>query len=237
MNFPTRIGIRTGVKAAALSHIVVTGVSILYGTFGDTSTRDSLQNVSMWKDDDLVARQLIWLPQLDALVRGMYGGFGIHQHYLPRGDNPEIILKVGNEVMFEDAAAVCKGAPEVVEAFRALSFLQPELLSPPKRIEVGGMMPQHVDLRITYLLHQRYAGFLTVRSTLVVDIVLEERGRIDRKKQSSNAGITSARVVKFEERWNGVEPLNRGMFRVSRRLNGMISWMLTTLVVPTHVAN
>lgn len=222
-------GLRTGAKAAALSHILVTGMSIMYGTFGGYLERPP--QMRSGKDTDAARHLLIWLPELDGLVRDMYSGRGIHQRYLPSGDSAGTVLKVGQDILFEDAAAVCSGAGEVAEAFRALKFLRPESLSAPIRAEVGGLMPQHVDLRITYLLHQRYAGILTVRSLLVVDVAIGVRETFNKAKDISSVG-TTARVLRFEERWNGVEPLDWGPFRVSRRLNGVISWMLTSLALP-----
>ena len=38
-------------------------------------------------------------------------------------------------------------------------------------------------------------------------------------------------VTKLEERWNGTEPLGFLPFWISRRINGLISWNLTRLLI------
>ena len=67
---------------------------------------------------------------------------------------------------------------------------------------------------VVVLLHQRYFGFLAVRSTLVVDT--EDDGSI----------------ASIEERWNHAPLAELGpVLRYTRRINGILSSALTPLFV------
>ena len=128
------------------------------------------------------------------VVAGMYSGRGLSPDSCTSG------------CTFEDPAALCRGNLEVVEAFRALKATRPEHVAPP-RLHVPAGEPD----RAVVTLHQRYFGFLEVRSTLHVHF--EESGR----------------MCSIEERWNAV-PLLRPANPV-RRLNGVLSSVLTPIVI------
>ena len=106
------------------------------------------------------------------------------------------------DVVFEDPAARCSGVDEVAEAFRALRACSPESLRPPRAQARAGA--------VTVLLDQRYFGFLRVESELVVS--LDSQGKISR----------------LEERWNGAPLLGLPPVTWARRLNGMLSFALTS---------
>ena len=123
-----------------------------------------------------------------------------------------------DDVTFTDPAASCHGRAEVAEAFRALRACHPEHIQPPL---AGAKMPLDDGSSYTIQLHQRYfagARFLPmqgleVHSTLIVRVA------------------SDGRICAFEERWNGAPLFSLSPFRFARRVNGLISAMLTPLLV------
>ena len=140
------------------------------------------------------------------VVTAMYSGAGIDGAAL------------SDDAIFTDPAASCVGRAEVVEAFRALgASCSPEHVAPPLAVSQRTVSEQ---LESEFFLHQRYFkgayySGLVVRSTLVV--------------RTDNAG----RICAVEERWNGAPPLQFSAFRFARRVNGMLSAMLTPYVSRT----
>ena len=113
------------------------------------------------------------------------------------------------DVTFTDNAARCVGRSEVCEAFRALRVMKPEHVEEP-------LCVAKPDGTSEVYLHQRYklmsSGF-TIRSTLVVQTTAD------------------GRICNLEERWNGSPLLQFPAFRWVRRVNGIISSVLTPLVI------
>ena len=134
--------------------------------------------------------------QLAKTAAQMYRGGGIDAAVLSPG------------VVFEDPAVRCVGSTEVREAFRALRSCRPEALVAPRMVLEGDGSATAV-----FALHQRYLGFLEVRSTLHLHTAPD--GRISR----------------IEERWNGVPLVSAPPFVWSRRLNGMLSSALTPILM------
>ena len=62
-----------------------------------------------------------------------------------------------DHVTFEDAAVLCCGGAEVVEAFRAVRALKPEHVTAPQVCHSSSSSA-------IVLLHQRYLGCIVVRS-------------------------------------------------------------------------
>lgn len=145
-------------------------------------------------------------------VADMYGGRGISHN--ARG------VYLDESVTFEDSAAICSSRNEVQEAFRALQYIQPRSLSPPKCIDV---IPKGDSIELMYALNQQYAGRFNLFSLLVVNVQL---GQIYGTPESEFV------VTKFEERWNDIEPFGSYLFRAVRRINGVISWNVTTRLMP-----
>ena len=113
-----------------------------------------------------------------------------------------------DDVTFEDAAVLCCGGAEVVEAFRAVRALKPEHVTTPQVCYSSSSSSAIV------LLHQRYLGCIVVRSQLHV--------RLD------DAGLMRS----IEERWNG-KPLPGAAFPLHampavRRINALLSFLATT---------
>ena len=133
----------------------------------------------------------------------------VAQMYSGGGVNPRLVT---DDVKFTDPAARCQGKQEVAEAFRALRFCNPESLTSP-----WASTGQTEDGTLHFNLHQRYfAGRLPgleLRSTLVVRTAPD------------------GRVCELEERWNGASLLWWPQFRFSRRVNGMLSSLLTPLLL------
>lgn len=139
--------------------------------------------------------------QLTKVVSKMYRGGGLDA------------AACTETVTFTDPAARCEGRSEVVEAFRALRVAKPEHVDEPRAVSKA-------DGSIEVHLNQRYCGGsmllpdgFTVRSVLVV--------------QTSAA---DGRICSLEERWNGAPLLSFAAFRFSRRVNGVVSSLLTPIV-------
>jgi hypothetical protein len=112
-------------------------------------------------------------------------------------------------VVFEDPVAKCVGIAETSEAFRALRVCKPEHVSEPWIASSDGQ-------KTVVRLHQRYFGWLVVRSVLHV-------------QQEDSL------IARIEERWKGVPlvafpelPVDFPSF--CRRLNGIVSYQLTRLL-------
>ena len=121
-------------------------------------------------------------------------------------------------VTFEDPVARCCGPLEVQEAFRAIKFLEPRSISPPICVDV---QPQGESIALWYDLYQRYhlLGWTwTLHSLLVITVQL---------RQLKDAPESEFSVIKMEEYWNGIPFWNTYLFRIVRRINGMVSWQLT----------
>merc|ERR1719491_175367 len=144
-------------------------------------------------------------------VMNMYSGKGVIE---TQG------IKLASNVTFEDPAAIVSTPREIHEAFRALKISDPMCLSKPTCINV---QPKGGSIELTYYLNQRYMDALNVRSLLVVDFRL---ARI-----SGETSESVLEVTKLEERWNGTQPLSILPFWISRRINGIISWNLTRILV------
>ena len=184
---------------------------------------------------DRHAKMRAWLPQLDLLVVEAYMGHGISSRYMgppsstadgtvstdddTSDESSRTFVKLGEEATFEDAAVICSGPQEIAEAFRALRVARPEFIRHPHRIDVkqGQDGKDSAVAQVTYYMHQRYAGILTVKSLLRVTV--------------DTADSKKARIQKIVEEWNGVEPLAYYPFSLSRRINGILSWWLTSLLV------
>ena len=109
-----------------------------------------------------------------------------------------------------DPAASCRGRSEIAEAFRALAaVLKPEIVEEPLPMTSAEGEP-------AFYLHQKYKlGSMLefeLRSILIV--------RTD----------DTGRIAAMEERWNGAPLLGFAAFRFSRRVNGVLSAILTPVV-------
>jgi hypothetical protein len=120
---------------------------------------------------------------------------------------------VSEDVVFEDPVALCHGVAEVAEAFRALKKVAPVAIEVPLPVWRGTSNDiWNPSNTVVMRLRQSYMGFLTVTSSVVV--TTDDDGTITR----------------FEERWNHASllPFVAGV----RRANGLISYALTSLVIP-----
>lgn len=138
------------------------------------------------------------------VVVDMYSGKGITQPG-----------RLSQDCVFADPVAICVGREEVVETFRALKCLSPDSIASPKLVHVEPLADNVT--RFTTKLHQRYMKTLTVHSLLIVDMK-EEEGK-------------DPTIVRFEERWNNRPLLNQIPFTFVRRINGVLSFRVTALLV------
>jgi hypothetical protein len=116
------------------------------------------------------------------------------------------------DVTFSDPIVCCEGRHSAVEAFRALRYCRPQQVTPPSAA------PSADGADTVIHLHQRYFGSawfkgLEVRSTLVL------------------RRCPDGQIGSLEERWNGAPLLQFAAFRWVRRINGVISTMLTPLLL------
>jgi hypothetical protein len=133
-------------------------------------------------------------------------------------------VRLASTATFEDPAAVCRGLHEIREAFQALKSLHSMSLSPPKCINVE---PQGGTILLTYALHQQYTlpwyGSMALRSIVQVTVQLHN---IEELVESE------LRILNLQELW-GSKPLAWPylLYFPSRRLNGMLSYQLTSMIL------
>jgi len=184
----------------------VTFTSLIYSTYVDNDP--SRQGAKKLKETfDAKHYQ-----KVTNFVTDMYSGNGVIETHE---------LRLASTSTFEDPAAICCTSKEIKEAFRALEVAQPNCLSKPICISV---QPNGESIELTYHLNQLYGNFLNVRSLLVINFRL---ARMNGGEMPENY----FEVTKLEERWNGTEPLGFLPFWISRRINGLISWNLTRLLI------
>ena len=138
--------------------------------------------------------------RLDPLIEGMYSGRGAEEEI---GD-----LVLSDDVVFEDACVRCEGRSEVIEAFRALKAIQPEIIGFAEG-GCGDSRGRDYDLSEKYS-PKIFGGTFTfeIRSRLMVTM------------------NKSGQVVRIEERWNHIPLVPQlGLFR---RINGIASFYFTS---------
>eukprot|EP00978_Attheya_sp_CCMP212_P000458 scaffold907_cov55-Attheya_sp.AAC.2 len=218
--------IARGLNRLVAAHVVVSTTSVLYGAFGGSLSDEIMEAESFSHDGPWVS----WVTsQLDELVNNMYSGKGVPLHYcLPRKkDGP--ILRFDPNATFEDPAVVCLGHEEIIEAFRALKFTNPQHVSPPRLLQLAPRKNHKNAWSATYALDQRYGGLLSVQSLLVIHLdVMDETNNTE--DGTDKANHNAVLIKKIEERWNGVALLGNIVW-YSRRLNGTTSYALTSLLV------
>ena len=158
-------------------------------------------------------------------VARMYGGRGIKpRKSASHSVNAVTGVKLAPTVTFEDPAAICVSEEEVREAFRALQLLHPVSLSPPICVNVE---PKGESIDLTFRLNQQYtlpllSKKIKLGSLLKVKLQLQ---------QMRDVGLPESEflVTEMRELWYG-NPLMwpYSLFFVSRRLNGIVSYHLTS---------
>ena len=134
-------------------------------------------------------------------------------------------VKFSPTVCFQDPAAICVNEPEVLEAFRALRLLNPISLSSPICVNVK---PNGDSIRLTYRLNQQYTlplyhRTLNVKSLLSVNVKLQ---------QMQDCPESEFVITSMKEFWYGtplIQPYP--LFYIPRRLNGIISYYITSLLL------
>lgn len=203
---------RSSAKILVSTHSLLTLTSIGYGMFGEY-----LMDKKSRKRNEEEVFDANWYQMATDLVIDMYSGKGATARQHQTG-----VARLSEDVTFEDPAAICYTKEEVEEAFRALHFAHPKCLSPPKLVNV---VPMGDTIQLTYSLHQRYAvGInLNVKSLLILDVNL--------KHLPDLPYYSELEVTRIEERWNAVKPLGFA-FYVPRRINGLLSYYITSNILP-----
>eukprot|EP00980_Cylindrotheca_fusiformis_P013287 scaffold3378_cov104-Cylindrotheca_fusiformis.AAC.1 len=196
---------------AASAKLILTGLPLVHISLTMASLGLGLYGVGRSKAATTVAVESFdarHYNMVTEMVTKMYAGRGAaHTHH----------CKLAESVTFEDPAAICKSPKEVLEAFRVFEMLQPQSLDPPKCIHVE---PKGSSIALTYALHQRYRLLsVDLRSHLVLNVQL-----IPIKDLPESEFL----VLRMEERWNGIPLPNSPLFWITRRINGIVSWYLTT---------
>jgi hypothetical protein len=200
------IRVGSGVKAFLGTHVALTVTSVAHGAVGPA------QDSFLGNKKREAAFDANHYKFVTNLVCDMYSGKGA-------GACSPDHIELAEGVTFEDSAAICSGRKEVLEAFRALTVLNPESLERPVCIDVE---PKGESITLTYALNQRYFGSLDVASLLEVNVHLSP---IPNNPESKFV------LTRMEEQWNGVKPVGSLLFWIVRRINGIISWHLTTRVI------
>lgn len=193
----------TGLKAVVGTHALLTFASLTYNTYVDNDPSQDGKTNEVFDAGHY--------RNVTNMVTDMYAGKGVVE-------TQEV--RLAQNATFEDPAAICSTPNEIREAFRALRVARPSCLSRPKCIDV---LPKGESIELTYYLNQRYGGFLNLQSLLLVNFHLAR----------ADDGIPEGHfvVTKLEERWNGTRPLSALPFWISRRINGLISWNLTRILI------
>jgi hypothetical protein len=207
--------LRSGLTAAVGTQLVLTLASLGYAT-GHLGTASN--NRSLLLENKANAEEVFDAHHYDFVtefVTGIYAGRGASTS----SSHPHV--KLADTVTFEDPAARCYGPHEVQEAFRALKYLEPRSVRPPYCVDVE---PQGESIALSYALHQQYyfGGRLELQSLLVVNVQLRQRKDVPESEFL---------VLQMEEHWNGIPFWNSYLFRIVRRINGMVSWQLTKRIL------
>jgi len=202
--------LKTGAVIVVGSHIGVTLASLGYATgqFGGANAAMFLRDDGKGRREE--TRDARFFQYVTEWVTDMYAGRGIqHDH-----------VRLDDTVSFADPAAICKGPSEVIEVFRALRFLKPHSLLTPYCANVE---PKGASIILTYILHQRYMGWINLPSLLIVDVQLKQRPDMPQ---------SDFLVLKLEEQWNGVPLLKTYLNKIVRRANGFASFQLSQRLLP-----
>ena len=202
--------LRTGAVIVFGSHIGVTLASMGYasGRFGGANAAMFLREDGKGRREE--PRDARFFQYITEWVTDMYAGRGIqHEH-----------VQLDDKVTFADPAAICEGPSEVTDAFRALRYLKPQSLLTPYCVDVE---PKGASIILTYILHQRYMGWLHLPSLLIVDVQLKQRPDMPQ---------SDFLVLNVEEQWNGVPLLKTYLNKIVRRVNGLASFQLSQRLLP-----
>ena len=199
------VTLRTGAIIAVGAHVGITVASIAYATgrLGGANAELLLRDDGKGPRDE--AQNSHHFQIITDLVTNMYAGRGLEHE----------LAELDDSVTFADPAAICRGPSEVSEAFRALRYLNPQSLMKPRCVHIE---PKGASIILTYILYQRYMGWLSLPSLLVVDVQLKQR------PDMPQSGFL---VLGLEEQWNGVPLLTTYLNQMVRRLNGIASYRLT----------
>ena len=141
-------------------------------------------------------------------VKAMYSG---------EGCNPAMLT---DDVTFTDPVARCEGRCEVSEGFRALAAAaQPEQIDEPLAVSRDG------EEGIVFHLHQRYFRGNKLLTLLMPDGFVLRSVLVVQTREADGG-----RICAIEERWNGAPLLSFSAFRFVRRVNGVVSSLLTPRV-------
>ena len=176
-------------------------VALLHAAASSASVLHSaMGRMECWNDDMTPPPSAFWQPSRRDIQISIIAS----SMYSGEGIDCDVFSAA---VSFEDPAARCCGQAEVSECFRALRYLKPEQVSAPQ-------VAYSTADSVVILLHQRYLERVVLRSEL--HVALDGAGKI----------------CSMEERWNGRRLMGSAVavdvMRPVRRLNGMLSFLLTS---------
>lgn len=198
---------RTLAANLPLVHLSLTTVSVGVGIYGLPPPLYSKKSISTKESFDAKHYDL-----LTELVTQMYAGRGSHHPHCHFADTAR----------FQDPAVILKSPKEIHEAFRILPKLQPKCLHPPICVDVE---PKGSSFLVTYAVHQHYGALdIDLQSLVQVEVQLKQLS------SSSNYVVPESDflIVDMQELWNGNALLGSPLFWITRRINGILSWQVTS---------
>ncbi|CAJ1961473.1 unnamed protein product [Cylindrotheca closterium] len=237
------MSLKTIVANLPFAHLSLTTISIGVGIYGlppppwssdnDNNRHESLLST---KQESFDAKHYDLLTEL---VTQMYAGRGSHHPHCHFADTAK----------FQDAAVICKSPKEIHEAFRLHEKLQPKCLRPPICVDVE---PKGSSILVTYALNQHYGSLnldmrslvqveVQLRSLVRAEVPLEEQEEEEKEPQLVVATSTPSNisylvpesdflVLDVQELWNGNALLGTPLFWIVRRINGILSWHVSSRV-------
>ena len=200
-----RFASHTSVLRSALAHASLSASSLLYSAFGNSqlpadtieSSQISLQNYNEHTSHvSSISTALPWLDQLHNLIAGMYISGGVNNRCFIRNQQPHTnnvsMIKIGDDIQYENPLASYLGEGELERAFKGRSFLHPtnnvktilecinveasqdsivgssQLARNQHNIGTQVISSSPPKIYITYQIQQQFGSFFKVNSLLVV---------------------------------------------------------------------
>eukprot|EP00466_Bigelowiella_natans_P015860 jgi/Bigna1/67799/fgenesh1_pg.4_\ len=181
------------------------GAQVAFATIG--IARGFAKSENKREKPQSIARTTVNEKEFHPAVRTvleMYGGKGV----------PIRQSCMRKDVVFEDPAAKVVGEPEVREAFRALCVMKPKTLA----FEIVEERETSDSTIFEIDLWQRY----NLGSYLPFEVY---------SRLSVEASRSDSAICRIEERWQNGSLLHVPPFGVVRRINGIASYNLTSIII------
>jgi hypothetical protein len=223
------MSLKTLVANLPLVHLSFTTISIGMGIYGlppfpfSNNKNKNNKSILSTKEESFDAKHYDLLTEL---ITQMYAGRGSRHPHCHFADTAG----------FQDAAVICKSPKEIHEAFRLHQTLEPKCLHPPICVDVE---PKGSSIMVTYALNQHYGSLnLDLRSLVQVEVQLEQQHKQVSSYSTTTTTTTTTSnylvpesdflVLDMQELWNGNALLGSPLFWIVRRINGILSWHVSS---------